>query len=210
MHQFQTDHVKKRYPLYFKVANYYRNKRFNLFVDTLKLDRDAKILDVGGTYEFWENVTEFNNITVLNILKTRSNHRIQSVVFQGGKFPFKDQEFDAVFSNSTIEHVGDFWDQLLFAEEVRRCGKKYFVQVPSYWSPYEPHAMIPWYQYMPAPVKILLRKYIPRSPYPIEELLSIRLLTKSEIKLLFPSASLIITERMLGIPKSYFIIKNKE
>jgi len=176
----------------------------------MKLQPNTKLLDVGGTYEFWENIHEFKNVTVLNITENRSDENVRSVVYNGGEFPFENSEFDVIFSNSTIEHVGDFWDQKLFASEVNRCGKQFFVQVPSYWFPYEPHAHIPFYQYMPAPMKIFLRKLIPKSLYSIEELLSIRLLTKSEIRLLFPTASLVVTERMLGLPKSYYIIKNQK
>ncbi len=124
----------------------------------------------------------------------------------GERFPFKDKEFNVIFSNSTIEHVGDFWDQKLFSSEIQRVGKKYFVQTPSFWFPYEPHAMIPFYQFVPANIKMLLSKICPRSTYPIEELLSIRLLTKKELKYLFPNDR-IITERIFLLPKSYFIVK---
>ena len=122
--------------------------------------------------------------------------------------PFKDNEFDVVFSNSVIEHVGDFWDQKLFAAEVQRVSKRYFLQTPSFWFPYEPHAMIPFFQFLPSNLKMWLRLVYPKSTYPIEELLSIRLLTKKELKYLFPYAT-IITERMFLLPKSYYIFKNK-
>ena len=205
MYQLQTDNIKKKYPLFFKVANYFRNKRYSIFRDLFQVNNNSKILDVGGTFEFWNAITDMKNITILNITKSESNERITSVVYAGGIFPFADKYFDVVFSNSVIEHVGDFYDQINFANEVQRCGNGYFVQVPSYWFPYEPHAQIPFYQFMPAPMKIVLRKIIKRSEYPIEELLSIRLLTKSEIRILFPKAN-IITERFFGLPKSYYII----
>jgi len=52
-----------------------------------------------------------------------------------------------------------------------------------------------------------VRTVYPKSNYPIEELLSIRLLTKKELKYLFPDAT-IITERMFLLPKSYYVFKN--
>ena len=89
-----------------------------------------------------------------------------------------DNEFDIVFSNSVIEHVGDFWKQKLFSSEIQRVGKRYFVQTPSFWFPYEPHTLIPFYQFFPVNIKMLLRQVYPKSTYPVEELLSISLLTK--------------------------------
>ncbi len=104
--------------------------------------------------------------------------------------------------------MGDFWNQKLFSLEIQRVGKRYFLQTPSFWFPYEPHAMILFYQFFSANIKMLLNKTFHRSPYPIEELLSVRLLTKKELKYLFPNDR-IITERMFLLPKSYFIVKNK-
>jgi len=206
-YNFQTDDVKRRFPLFYKVANYYRNKRFGLFQTLLNVKKDTPILDVGGEFEFWENM-KFENIMLLNIHKKNENKNIKSIVYDGGKFPFKDKKFEVVFSNSTIEHVGDFRDQKLFASEIQRVGKLYFVQTPSFWFPYEPHAMIPFYQFLPSNIKMWLRTIYPKSTYPIEKLLSIRLLTKKELKYLFPSAT-IITERMFLFPKSYYAVKNK-
>lgn len=44
---------------------------------------------------------------------------------------FKEKEFDLVFSNSVIEHVGGFQDQMKAANEIRRVGKNYFIQTPN-------------------------------------------------------------------------------
>ncbi|MEM2045934.1 MAG: class I SAM-dependent methyltransferase, partial [Candidatus Bathyarchaeia archaeon] len=49
--------------------------------------------------------------------------------------PFKDKSFDVVFSNSVIEHVGNYDDQKMCAEEIRRVGKCYFVQTPNFYFP---------------------------------------------------------------------------
>jgi hypothetical protein len=54
-------------------------------------------------------------------------------------------------------------------------------------------------------IKIFIRKIYKKPTYPIEELLSIRLLTKAELKILFPNGKL-KTERFLIFPKSYYVM----
>ena len=144
-------------------------------------------------------------MTLLNVTVASSSGTIRTVVYEGGKFPFADKEFDIVFSNSTIEHVGDINDRKLFASEVQRCGKGFFVQTPSFWSPYEPHAQIPFFQFVSSSAKIFLRRLFPISPYPVEDLLNIHLLTKRELGVLFPDAR-IVKEHFLLFTKSYFIM----
>lgn len=48
---------------------------------------------------------------------------------------YGDGEFDVVFSNSCIGHVGGFEDQLRMAREIRRVGRRYFVQTPNHGLP---------------------------------------------------------------------------
>jgi len=144
MKKFQTADVKKKYLVYYKIANYYRNKRFNFFLKVMNVNKNSRILDVGGTFDFWEDL-DFENVTLLNIIPQKSNFKIKAIIYGGGCFPFDDFEFDVVFSNSVIEHLGDFLDQKLFATEVQRVSKRYFLQTPSFWFPYEPHAIMPFF-----------------------------------------------------------------
>lgn len=44
---------------------------------------------------------------------------------------FSDSEFDVVFSNGVIECIGDYDDQKQMADEIRRVGKRYFVEALS-------------------------------------------------------------------------------
>ena len=203
--QFYHDHVKEKFPVFFRVANYYRNKRFQVFRDELNINGSMKILDIGGAFDFWKELFEFKNVTLLNIKKEQENERIKSVQYDGEKLPFPLNEFDVIFSNSTIEHIGDLRAQKKFAAEIISSGKKYFVQTPSFWFPYEPHAHIPFFQFLPDPLKIFANKIINKSTYSIEELLTIRLLSKKDIWKLFPNAR-IMTERFFSLPKSYYII----
>ena len=60
---------------------------------------------------------------------------------------FKDKSFDAVFSNSVIEHVGTFEDQKMMANEVIRVTNFYFIQTPNLYFPIEPHFLVPFFQF---------------------------------------------------------------
>ena len=202
---FVSREVNSRFPFFSRVSSYCRRKRIDFFIRVMKVTGTERVLDVGGEAYFWESLENMKSITLLNLHKAPSSDTIISVSYQGGTFPFQDNEFDIVFSNSTIEHVGDFKQQKLFASEIHRVAPRHFVQVPSYWFMYEPHAQIPLFQFLPTRLKKLLRRVFTRSPYTTEELLSIRLLTKSEIQKLFPQ-SLILTERFLAFPKSYYIV----
>jgi len=41
---------------------------------------------------------------------------------------FPDEIFDVVFLKFVMEHIGGFEDQKKMADEIRRVGKRYFVQ----------------------------------------------------------------------------------
>ena len=200
-------HVKSRFPLFYNVSSYFRKKRIRYFIEELNINGSEKILDIGGEFYFWEQLEFIKDITLINLHKSKENERIKSIEYDGTTLPFDDNTFDIVFSNSTIEHVGDFNKQKLFALEVERVGRKHFIQVPSYWFIFEPHAQIPFFQFLPDSLKKAVITYYNRSTYSVEELVSIRLLKKSEIKSLFPHSK-IVTERFCLMPKSYYIIKS--
>ena len=95
------------------LATQFRRKRFEFFMDQISiLSLPVKILDVGGEQVFWERMglagLVDHQITILNIISpaiTFPNFR--GVVGDATNLAgFSDQEFDLVFSNSVIEHLG--------------------------------------------------------------------------------------------------------
>ena len=126
-----------------------------------------------------------------------------------------NNEYDVVFSNSVIEHVGNWSDQEAFAREVRRVGKDLWVQTPARECPVEPHYLAPFMHWLPRKVqKRFIRWFslyglVQRpSAAEIEEMVeSIRLLTKTEMQTLFPDCE-VLTEQMFGVfPKSYIAFR---
>jgi hypothetical protein len=125
---------------------------------------------------------------------------------------FQDQEFDGAVSNSVIDQVGTWADQRAMASEVRRVGRRYFVQTPNRYFPIEPHFLIPGFQFLPLSVRAgwLARRDVgwyrkaPTYEAALSEVARIRLLTRGEFRRLFPEAQL-HTERFFGLAKSFVV-----
>src|SRR5689334_2916735 len=104
-----------------------------LFEQTFRISGTTRVLDVGGSPFIWEFATVRPRLTFLNLpaaLPVRSDND-SLVAGDGRKLPFKDAAFDIVFSNSVIEHVGTRADQQMFASEIARVGRRYWVQTPN-------------------------------------------------------------------------------
>jgi hypothetical protein len=124
-----------------------------------------------------------------------------------------------VFSNSVIEHVGDAAQQRRFAGEVRRVGRRYWVQTPNRWFPLEPHLLTPFLHFLPHRWQqglarrwtfwdLVERPSPDRRAFYIEHYLAdIRLLGASELRKLFPDGWL-IKERWCGITKSLIMVRD--
>jgi ubiquinone/menaquinone biosynthesis C-methylase UbiE len=199
--------------------DHFRPKRKRAFVSLFpEVAAGSPVLDVGGTANWWkEDFPKDVNISIVNI---DDDHR-QEVTengftfykADGRKLPFADKEFYLTFSNSVIEHVGDLEDQKRFASEAMRCGQKLYLQTPSKWFPIEPHLITAFLHWLPFKVaRRLLRHFsiwglvAKPSQQQIDEFLrTTRLLTRREIKEIFPDAQ-IREEKFLGLTKSFIVI----
>jgi len=199
------------------LSNFMRKKRFYFFRELLNsLEKPIKILDVGGTQKFWE-MSEFYSegdvkITLLNIeeqLVTLPNFNYIKGSATNMKF-FEDKSYDVVFSNSVIEHLTSFSEQTKMADEIRRVGKRYWVQTPNYYFPFEPHFLMPFFHWLPVKFRVWLLMKLNLGWFPkqknmtdAEEIInSIKLLKKKELKILFPEAK-IFNEKFLFLNKSF-------
>ncbi len=198
-------------------ANRLRSSRFSKFEAlTAGLPRPLRILDVGGTNAFWENRGWHKRsdveILTLNLVAEKEEHsNIKPLVGDATNLAqFDDRSIDVVFSNSVIEHLFTFENQRRMASEVQRVGKAYWMQTPNFWFPVEPHFHFVGWQWLPvgARTSILQRRacgWRGPCPDPIEArrlVEEIRLLTRSELKTLFPNAR-ILAERFGGLVKSW-------
>jgi hypothetical protein len=205
------------------LATKLRRKRFRIFEELISSvkRRPLRILDVGGTLNFWRTMRfVFDKhqveLTVLNLSKSDTpSPGITTVVGDARNMSrFHDGCFDLVFSNSVIEHVGDFRDQRNMAREIRRLGNGYFVQTPNRYFPLEPHFLFPFFQFLPLHVSTLLVKNFRigwhgpthDSHKARNAVVSIRLLGKTRFGSLFPDARL-YEERLIGLAKSFVAVR---
>jgi hypothetical protein len=174
---------------------------------------------VGGSETFWEVMgfaSSEHHITLLNLTASPTRHaRIASVAGDAREMrQFSDGQFDIIFSNSVIEHVGTFADQSRMAGEIQRVAPRYFVQTPSFFFPLEPHFLFPFFHWLPRILRSwLVRRFslgwYHRVPDPEEAsqlVEGIRLMKRSELRTIFPGAS-IFAEKLFGLTKSYIVVK---
>ncbi len=198
------------------LANRFRRQRFQFFQSLLEpLPRPLRILDVGGKEDYWRQMGALADpgleVALLN-LGSESAPANELPLITGDARDMSgldDGEFDVVFSNSVIEHLGNRADQQRMAAEVRRVGARYFVQTPNRWFPIEPHFFFPGFQFLPLAARVaLVRRFalgyheaLPERDQALRAVTEIRLLGTSELRELFPGAG-IYRERVLGMTKS--------
>lgn len=71
------------------------------------------------------------------------------VTYDGRIFPFGDNEFDWVFSNAVIEHVGGLAEQVFFLNEMLRVAKNVFFTTPNKYFPVESHTNALFLHWLP-------------------------------------------------------------
>lgn len=204
--------------LYRSFFRYFRPKRMRQFWHRFGLTVETRVLDVGGTSFNWSLTPSRPRLVILNLSTPREEDQkdITWLVADGRHLPFKDNAFDVVYSNSLIEHLGNLYNQRLFAAECRRVGLRYYVQTPNKWFPIEPHLITPFIHWLPRRVqRRLLRNFTVRglitrpTEQECEDLLKeIRLLDEWELRQLFPDAE-IWHERVLGLTKSLIAVKTQ-
>jgi len=182
----------------------------------------------GGTPGLWDMIYSVDHgcrfdVTLLN-LRMPSIETKKAIESFGMKFirgnalslPFRDRSYDIVFSNAVVDHLSSFKNQKIFADEVRRVGKRYFIETGNADFFFEPHYLTPFVHYLPKEVqkKIvrnftvrgLLNRHVPREK--INKLVDeIILSTEREFRTLFPEAG-IIKEKFLGFTKAFIAVKS--
>jgi SAM-dependent methyltransferase len=212
-----------------------RRVRAEMFLDMFELSASTRVLDLGGgNGTHIHAVLEGSPVAPANTyiadidaaaMKDGADRYGYTpvVISETGRLPFSDGFFDIVFCSSVIEHVTvpkeTIWSltsgsrfrsiarqrQRAFAEEIRRMGNGYFVQVPYRWFPIETHTWLPFFSYLPrcaqiplmrATYRFWIKKSIPDFHLPSE----------LEMRNYFPDAR-ILREKLFGVTKALIAYK---
>lgn len=206
-------------------SNRFRLQRFarikNIIDDVIAEKMACRILDVGGTPGYWETYGEdldWKRVQICTVnlsLPTIPSPRIKSICGDARNLSeFPDLHFDFVHSNSVIEHVGRWNDMAAMAAEVRRLAPRYYVQTPYQWFPIEPHAVFPFFHWMPVSWRyrlVMARScgFYPRLSDLGKAMAAVEdatLLDKRQMRFLFPDAELVY-EKFFGMTKSLAAIR---
>jgi Methyltransferase domain len=198
-----------------------RARRFARFERAMaSLPRPLRIVDIGGTTEFWRQRAWAGrkdvHITLVNLRPSEQEFdNVVPTVGNATALDFGDREFDVAFSNSVIEHLFTWDAQQSMADEVRRVAVAYWIQTPNYWFPMEPHFLTPGWQWLPERTRISILQRRPVGQMgrcheyseAAERVREVRLMRRGELLRLFPEATL-VAERIGGLVKSWTAVGN--
>ncbi len=141
---FPSAMIHDLYRLAFRL---WRVRRFQWFLDAVKPGPGCSVVDVGGYWWNWyERAPAFGSVLCVNPgeageIDGARLPNVSQVMGDGCALSYPDGSFDIAFSNSVIEHVGGPAKQAAFAAEVRRIGRKVWIQTPALECPFEPHLL---------------------------------------------------------------------
>jgi len=193
----------------------FRGGRMRRFEKLFGLTDRTKVIDVGGRKCNWTLIDKEPEVTITNIeYAAREDGRFHYIKTDGSKLPYADNAFDLCYSNSVIEHVGDWQAREIFAQEIRRVAPRYYVQTPNKWFFSDPHTVGFFVHWLPKSWQRKLIRWC--TPWglidrpdqaKIDALIAeIDLLTVAEMKKLFPDAT-ILKESFLGMTKSIIAVR---
>jgi hypothetical protein len=210
-----------RPPFVARIEKRFRRERFQLLATLLEtLPRPVRILDIGGTFGFWEALeyTQLGEIqvTLVNLFaEDKLPKGFQSKLGNACSLEeFSPDDFDVVMSNSVIGHVGSFEDQQNMADEIRRLGKRFFVQTPNHYFPIDWRTLVPLFHFLPLNFRAQLLHRFPIASFgrfatyadARKWAAGVRNLTNRELIALFPEAT-IVREYVFGLTKSFMVFQ---
>jgi len=130
----------------------------NFFSDKFLYD----VLDIGTTEDTNHKSSNFiiKNLNSFKVYKSISNQKIISNFFKEILTKSITEDFsnmelerfkaDLVISNATIEHVGNYKNQIKMCKNIINLSKKYFVIItPNRYHPLEFHTKLPFLHWLP-------------------------------------------------------------
>ncbi|MGX4771131.1 class I SAM-dependent methyltransferase [Bradyrhizobium guangdongense] len=192
----------------------FRRRRMERFFGTMHPQPGSRILDVGGLPSlngvpgFWEGYADCFKITLLNLpgsfgsFTSAQLRPYRMIEADACRCDLISDQFDIVFSNALVEHVGNFQRQMLLANFIRSAGHAYWVQTPSPFFPLEGHCDQPfWWLRSLHQRKRIISRWKRSKPFLAKQMAATRPIWPNQLRTLFPDSEL-ATEYLLGLPKS--------
>lgn len=201
--------------IYEPFIRHFRTRRMEQFVALFGVKDGDRVIDVGGTPFNWRLIKVKPHVVLVNVGGTvQALDNVESIVGDGRALDYANESFDIAYSNSVIEHVGTWEDQVKFARELGRVAASYYVQTPNKWFFIEPHLIAPFIHFLPKRLVCRLVRYFsiwglvvrPNRRRAEEFVNGISLLGEREVRRLFPDAE-IHRERFLGMTKSLIAVR---
>lgn len=199
-----------------------RRARFDLFMRTMTPGPTSKVLDVGvggkrgratdfleELYPWRAKITAVGHGEPEEFEEFRQAYPEVDLVYADGRdLPFSDDEFEIVFSNAVIEHVGSREQQSRFLLECMRVGRRLFLTTPDRWFPIDSHTLIPCAHWLPEGVRCSLYRRAGRTYWASRDHLN--LLSASDIRrMLGRDANVEIRrQRMLGVSANLIVLSS--
>ncbi|MEI7769855.1 MAG: methyltransferase domain-containing protein [Chloroflexales bacterium] len=196
-----------RVPLASRLSYAVRQQMFARFLEVTHPTPTSSVLDVGVTSDerhqesnFFERLYPYKERIVC--VGTEDGAHLEQQypgirfmpVQPGQPIPFADQEFDIVFSNAVIEHVGGPELQRAFLAELCRVGRHVFVTTPNRWFPVEHHTGIPLLHFLPRPLFRMILRRTAMSYWSHQQ--NLHILGRNDLAELFPPTAHIRVERI--------------
>lgn len=197
-----------------RFSDHFRRRRWAQLVRLFPDLPNMRVIDLGGYYWNWVNAPiQPKSVVVVNLDDRRFDDQppwVETITADACDLPpaLFDRDFDLVYSNSLLEHVGGYWRRQRMAEGVRRLAGHHWVQTPARSFPVEPHFLCPGFQFLPVSARTQLSRSWPLSPDRrkpsghLESVLQIELVSATEMRHLFPGSRL-YCERLAGLTKSF-------
>ena len=199
-----------------------RARRWEWFQQSFPDIGEMSVIDLGGRAESWLRApARPARVHVVNLedpgVNAETPDWISGELGDACDLPKQvregEGEYDLVFSNSVLEHVGGHERRLRFAESVHDLAPRHWVQTPYRYFPVEPHFLFPGFQFLPLAARSQIVRRWPLVHTPPEDRptalrvsMWVELLSRTEMRYYFPHSEL-RAERIGGLAKSLIAIK---
>ncbi len=145
------------------VSDRSRQRKLDLFFQIMRPAPHWRVLDLGGEApnehqphkQLLNSYPHRDRLVLVNLFYPNVKRAAEvlpgltAVCGSGLQLPFADKSFDVCYCNAVIEHLFSWDNQKLFAREIMRVAKSWFVTTPNRWFPFEPHMRLPFITWLP-------------------------------------------------------------